>query len=379
MQIGLIGYAKSGKTTIFNALTQGEAPTDKYHSVHDQAHIAVVQVTDERVSTLSRIYQPKKTIYATIEYHDFPGIFGDPADSPESNIYAAIRNMDGYALVLRSFSDIELDTLCGDADPLRELSDIEQEMILRDLILAEKRLERIELGYKRGVKTPAVQSEERVLHNICEHLQQGSPLRSMQLSAEDAKLVKGFAFFSQKPMLILLNCSEDNLNPNSALERRSDDNGALERRPFDDLSELITELSGKRYQAEMIAGRFEEELSKLDADEAQVFLEDMGIAKSVRERLNHLCYKMMGYISFFTVGADEVRAWTIQQGDNAVTAAGRIHSDLARGFIRAECFRYVDIIAHGSEKVLREKGLFRLEGKDYIVHDGDIISIRFNV
>ncbi len=358
MQIGLVGYAKSGKTTIFNALAKSEAVTDKYHNVHDQAHIAVVQVLDERVSALADIYQPRKTIYATIEYHDFPGIFGDPTDSPESNIYAEVRNMDGYALVLRNFRDIEMDTLYGIPDPLIELGNIEQEMILRDLIIAEKRLERIKLSYKRGVKTVAIQSEERILHGIGEHLQQGLPLRRMQLSPEDAKAVKGFSFLSQKPMLILLNCAEDNLDDQSLAKKALADMG---------------------FQTEVIAGRYEEELSKLEAAEAQVFWEDMGIAVSLEERFNHLCYKMMGYISFFTVGAEEVRSWTIQRGDNAVTAAGRIHSDMARGFIRAECFRYDDIVTHGSEKVLREKGLFRLEGKDYTIHDGDVIFIRFNV
>lgn len=358
MRIGLIGYVKSGKTTIFNALTQGDAPTDKYHNVHDQAHIAVVQVTDDRVTKLSQIYQPKKTIYATIEYHDFPGIFGDPADSPESALNAEIKNMEGYALILRNFPDIEMDTLYGVAEPMRELANIELEMILRDMILAEKRLERIALGYKRGVKTASVLYEERILNSVIEHLQKGLPLRAMDLSPEDAKAVKGFAFFSQKPLLILLNCSEDN-HQEQAL--------------------LIQTLTTKGYHAEVIVGRFEEEISKLDAEEAQIFLEDMGKTESVKERLNQFCYQLMGYISFFTVGADEVRAWTIQNGDNAITAAGKIHSDLARGFIRAECFRYGDITTHGSEKVLREKGLFRLEGKDYIVHDGDIVSIRFNV
>ncbi len=358
MQIGLIGYAKSGKTTIFNALAKSEAVTDKYHNVHDHAHIAVVQVPDKRVSTLADIYQPQKTIHATIEYHDFPGIFGDPTDSHESNIYAEVRSMDGYALVLRSFRDIEMDTLYGTTDPLIELGNIEQEMVLRDLIVAEKRLERIKLSYKRGVKTVAIQAEERILHGISEHLQQGLPLRGMQWSPEDAKAVKGFSFLSQKPMLILLNCAEDDLNDQSSAKKA---------------------LLEKGYPTEVIAGRYEEELSKLESEEAQAFWEEMGIAVSVDERLNQLCYKMMGYISFFTVGAEEVRAWTIQRGDNAVTAAGRIHSDMARGFIRAECFRYDDIIAHGSDKVLRQKGLFRLEGRDYTIQDGDVIFIRFNV
>jgi len=172
------------------------------------------------------------------------------------------------------------------------------------------------------------------------------------------RTLRGFQFFSQKPLLVLLNCSEE---------------GFGQQQP------LLDQIKTRGYLSVDIAGRFEEELSKLEADEAAAFMEDMGMSASIRDRLTQLCYQLMGYVSFFTVGEDEVRAWTITRGDNAVTAAGKIHSDLARGFIRAECFRYDDLFAHGNEKTLREKGLFRLEGKEYIVKDGDIISIRFNV
>ena len=224
--------------------------------------------------------------------------------------------------------------------------------------MAEKRLEKIELGYKRGVKTPAVQIEEKALLKIRDFLQNNNPLINLELNPEEEKAIRGFQFFSAKPMLILINCNEDNINA------------------WDETLKTFTE---KGYYSYTIAGKFEEELSKLENEEAQMFMEDMGISESIRDRLTHWTYQLMGYISFFTVGPDEVRAWTIEKGANAVTAAGKIHSDLARGFIRAECFQYDDLITYGSEKALKEKGLFRLEGKDYIVKDGDILSIRFNV
>jgi GTP-binding protein YchF len=358
MKIALIGLPKSGKTTIFNAVTGSAASTDKYAPASAEANVGVVQVPDARVTRLSEMYNPKKTIYAHIEYRDYPGIFSSHAENPDNALFSDIKANEGFVLVLRAFADEELDGLYAAGDPLQQLASFEDEMMITDLIVAEKRIEKIELGYKRGVKTPALQFEEKILRQVCEHLQSSKPLRQLQLHAEEEKALRGFRFFSQKPMLVLINCSEDDYHGKDALKQ---------------------EIEGRGYQAEVIAGRFEEELSKLDADEAVAFMEDMGISESITDRFTRLCYSMLGYISFFTVGEDEVRAWTIEKGDNAVTAAGKIHSDLARGFIRAECFQYDDLISHGSEKQLREKGLFRLEGKDYIVRDGDIISVRFSV
>ncbi len=358
MKIGIIGLPKSGKTTIFNALTGSEHPTEKYMPTHTEAYLGIVPVLDARITKLAEIYNPKKTIYANIEYHDYPGIFSTEVDNPENTLFSDIKSMEGFALVLRNFPDSELEELYGKQNPETQLSRFEDEMIINDLIVAEKRLEKIELGYKRGIRTAAVQNEERVLRAICAHLQDNRPIRDMTLQPEEEKAVRGFQFFSQKPMLILINVSEDNYNSQNELKDR---------------------LAQRGYICEVIAARFEDELSKLDEEEAAMFMEDMGIAESIKNRLSHLCYLLMGYLSFFTVGEDEVRAWTISKGDNAVTAAGKIHSDLARGFIRAECFKYDDIILHGSEKVLKEKGLFKLEGKEYLVKDGDIISIRFNV
>lgn len=357
MKIALTGLPKSGKTTIFNALTGASQSTDKY-APNDEVNIGVVEVADPRVTWLSQLYQPQKTIYAQIEFRDYPGIFSAEVENADNAMFNDIKSAEGFALVMRNFADEELDALVGESNPLKDLQAFIDEMILNDLILADKRLQRIELSYKRGVKTPAIQLEEKLLHKVTDLLKEGVPLRTVQLTPEEEKTLRGFQFFSQKPILVILNSDESGLGQHQ---------------------ELIDQIQALGFLALELAGRFEEELSKLDADEAEAFMEDMGIEASIRDRLTHIAYQLMGYISFFTVGDDEVRAWTITQGDNAVTAAGRIHSDLARGFIRAECFNYEDILSHGSEKALREKGLFRLEGKEYIVKDGDVISVRFNV
>jgi len=358
MKAAIIGLPKTGKTTIFNALTRGEQSTDKYATPAREANIGVVQVADERIDKLAELYQPRKTISATIEFHDYPGIFYKDRETSETAMLADIKNAEAFILVLRGFSDEELEGLFPLGTPLEQFQHFQEEMLLYDLIMAEKRLEKIELGYKRGVKTPAVQIEEKALHKIVDCLQNNKPLTAITLNSEEEKAVRGFQFFSAKPMLILLNCNEDNINA---------------------WNETLKTFTNNGYQAQIIAGKFEEELSKLENEEALLFMADMGISESICDRLAHWTYQLMGYLSFFTVGPDEVRAWTIEKGANAVTAAGKIHSDLARGFIRAECFQYADLITYGSEKALKEKGLFRLEGKDYIVKDGDILSIRFNV
>jgi ribosome-binding ATPase len=358
MKIALIGPPKSGKTTIFNALTGTDHEVDKYSPPASEANIGIVQVTDERITRLSELYKPKKTIYANIEFHDFPGIFARESDNPESAIFSEIKSCEAFVLILRAFVDEELEQLYGDGDPLKVLSHFEDEMILSDMVVAEKRLEKILLSYKRGIKTPAIQTEEKALNRILEQLQANQSIRDLELPAAEEKAIRGFQFFSAKPLLILLNTTEN---------------------AFTQQEKLLAQIRKRGFMAEVIAGKFEQELSTLEADEAELFMTDMGMELSITDRLTLLCYELLGLISFFTVGEDEVRAWTITKGTNAVNAAGKIHSDLARGFIRAECFSYADLMEHGSEKHLKEKGLFRLEGKEYQVKDGDILNIRFNV
>lgn len=359
MKIALIGMPKSGKTTIFNALTGLNKEVGAFTSQDTETHHGIVEVHDARIQWLSDQYKPKKTIYATIEYMDFSGITSssDEHEGFSSQILAGVRTADALALVLRNFDDSIIADIVGPVDVLKEISMLEEEMLISDQILVEKRLEKIELSYKRGQKTPQLQIEEKALRSILTELEQSRPIRLMDLHEEEEKAVRGFQFLTQKPILIILNSDEAHYRQDAILTKNIE---AL-------------------YPFVEFAGKFEMELAGLSPEEAKMFMDDMGIEDSARDLLTKFSYQTLGYVSFFTVGPDEVRAWTITNHENAVDAAGKIHSDLARGFIRAECFHYDDLHQYGSEKALREKGLFRLEGKNYIVKDGDILNIRFSV
>lgn len=354
MKIGLLGLPRSGKTTVFNALTKTEAPTAPSNG-KAEPNISVVKVLDERVDHLSEIYDPRKTVYATVEFVDFVGLVesAERKDTFSSAAMAMIKTMDALALVIRNFKD----DLVGVPTPLEDLQKITDELMLSDLIVVENRLDRIENGYKRGQRTDALLREEKILRRLSDHLNQNRPLRDLELSAEEEKAIRGFQFLTKKPIMVILNSDETRFGKNGSM-----------------IAEI--ESTGRAIE---FAGQFEMELSQLDEEEAALFMDDMGIAESAYRRLTGLAYEILGYISFFTVGSDEVRAWNVRRGDTALEAAAAIHSDLARGFIRAECFSYEACLQYGSEKSIREKGLFRLEGKDYQVQDGDILNIRFNV
>ncbi len=355
MKIGFIGLPKSGKTTLFNALTGSSASVSAFSAGRVGPNLAAVKVGDERVTALSAIYRPKRIVYPTIEIVDFAGVSEEEAraDAFSGDMMKLVRTCDALAVVLRGFGS----DLLGDPTPLADLRKIEDELLIADLIIAEKRLEKIESGLKKGQATPALRAEEKVLRRVVEGLNAGRPVRELDLDADGETLLRGFQFLTMKQALVILNSHE-------ALFGR---NGAA-------LAEI-----GERYRALEFAGEFEMELSRLDEESARAFMDDMGIRESARDRLTALAYDALGYISFFTVGDDEVRAWNVRRNATAVEAAAAIHSDLARGFIAAECFKYEDLVAWGSEKAVKDKGKFLLAGRDYSVKDGDILSIRFNV
>ena len=355
MKIGLIGLPNTGKTTIFNALTRGNAEVTPYSGGLVEPHLAVVEVRDGRVDSLSSLYNPQKTVYTTVDIIDFAGLSENALrdGSFSADAWAQMRDTDALALVLRNFADETMPA----PDPLRELERLEEEMLLADLILAENRLERIEYLMKRTQNANPLLREKNTFIILRDHLSDSLPVRELALNPEEEKLVRGYRFLTKKPFLVVLNSDESSLSKNHKLLR--------------DLEKCHTAVE--------FAGKFEMELSRLDDEDAKLFMVDMSIPESARDRMIRLVYRILGYISFFTVGKDEVRAWNIHFGQTALEAAGTIHSDLARGFIRAERFSYDDLITTGSEKAIRENGWLSLEGKQYVVNDGDILNIRFNV
>jgi GTP-binding protein YchF len=345
MKIGFIGLPRSGKTTLFNALTGSSAAVSAYSGGRVGPNLAAVRVGDERVTELSAIYRPKKIVYPSIDIVDLAGVGeGDArSDAFSGDMMKLVRTCDALAIVLRGFGS----DLLGGPSPIADLKKIEDELLIADLIVAEKRLEKIELALKKGQTTPALKAEEKAVRAVVDGLNGGRPVRDLELDADGETIIRGFQFLTKKQALVILNSHEALFGKNGAV---------LEA-----------------------AGEFEMELSRLDEESARAFMEDLGISDSARDRLTALAYDALGYISFFTVGEDEVRAWNVRRDSTAVEAAAAIHSDLARGFIAAECYKYEDLVAFGSEKAVKDKGKFLLAGKDYSVKDGDILSIRFNV
>jgi len=361
LKIAITGLANSGKTTIFNALTGLNLETTIYASVITEPHLGVVKVPDKRVDSLTGIYKPKKTTCATVEYMDFIGLTkGDMEQNRK--VFDLVKDVDAIVHVVRAFEDEAVTHPLGSVDPLRDAETIELEMVFGDLELVDKRLERMEQGLKRGKKPD--EAEKKLLMKCKEFLETERPLRDVDFSDEEQKAMRHLQFMSIKPEVIVLNVAEQEVN--------SEKTAAT-------LSGLQGFFKGRQVKALSLCGKIEMEISQLSPDEAAVFLEDLGIGEPALNRLIRVSYELLGLISFLTSGEDEVRAWTIEKGMNAQKAAGRIHSDIERGFIRAEVVSYDDFISTGSMNAAREKGLLRLEGKTYEVKDGDIINFRFNV
>lgn len=344
MKVGLIGHRGAGKTTVFNMLTGLQAQVGGYGG-KEEVHLGVIKVPDARVDKLSQVFKPKKTTYAEIRFTDFPASQSDDDLKGNSNLVTQMREVDAMALVLRDF---ELDD-----DPLRQLNDLLTEMILADLTVVENRRTRLK-------KEKARPQEEALLERCASTLENEQSLRILEFTADDENLLSGFGFLSRKPVLALFNQADDKAGQPLAAAYQDE----LKRRGLDGLA---------------LAGKVEMEVAQLDEGDREAFLKEIGIRESARERFIRASYRLLDLISFLTTGEDEVRAWTITQGTIARKAAGKIHSDIERGFIRAEVIAYDDFVALGSEAKCKEAGKLRLEGKDYVVQDGDIIHFRFAV
>ncbi len=358
MKLGIVGLPLSGKTTIFRALS-GKSKLANTDAGKKGVDIASVEVMDQRVDRLSSIYEPHKVTRARFEVVDFPAVETkkDKKELFTPSELGLIRTIDALCIVVRNFRDPLVEGLYGIPRPVDDLESLYSEIVLSDLVVIENRLSSLNNKRDRGKNQPDRTTEMELLERIRHSLELGLDLNNLGLQEKERKIVSGYQFLTLKPTMVLLNSDEANFGTNS---------------------DLIKEIE-KRFRTMEIAGRFEMELSDLDSDDISELMEELGLDFSALDRLTTLAYEVLGYISFFTVGKDEVRAWTIKKGATAVDAAGVIHSDIAKGFIRAECFSYDDLVAAGSEKELRRKGLIRLEGKDYKVKDGDILNIRFNV
>ncbi len=361
MKIAIIGLANSGKTTIFNALTGLNIATTVYQTMTAEPHIGVVKVPDGRLERLTAIYNPRKTTHAVVEYVDYIGLTKGDLEQ-NRKVFDLIKDADAVVHVIRGFHDEAVLHPLGSVDPARDAETLELEMMFGDLELIDKRLERMEQGQKRGKKPD--ESERRLLLKCKEVLENGTPLRDVDFNEEEQKSMRHLQFMSVKPEVVLLNVAED--------EIATDKTAAT-------VSAIQAFFKGKFVSVLSLSGRIEMEIAQMPPDDAAAFLEDLGVSEPALHKLIRVSYELIGLISFLTVGEDEVRAWTIEKGTNAQKAAGKIHSDIERGFIRAEVISYDDFIECGSMSAARDKGLLRLEGKTYEVRDGDIINFRFNV
>ena len=352
MQTGIIGLPQVGKTTLFRILTKAHVNTKSGQT----AHVGVAKVPEPRLLELAKLYNPKKITYATVQYVDLPGV--QKERMRES--LATLRDVDAIAHVIRVFDDPSVPHSEGGIDPLRDATNLDLELILSDHDQISKRLERVEKDLKKK-KDPLLELEKNVLEKCKAHLEAEKPLRELELTAEERRPIGGFLFLSQRPMLYVLNLGDDEA---AELDK------AVEKHK-------LAALQGRPNTAVVaVCGRLEAELAEMEEKEAAELLASYGLKEPGLNRLIRATYDLMGLIQYFTAGEPEVRAWTIRKGSNAVKAAGEIHSDIEKGFIRAEVVRCADLLAAGSIAAAKEKAQVRLEGKEYIVQEGDVILFR---
>lgn len=360
MKIAIIGLSNSGKSTVFNVLTQSNIETTAYSGSKSAPNICIVKVPDQRVEELTDIFNPKKKTPAEIVFEDYVGITKDGKKKKESVFSEDVKQADALVHVCRAFENEVVTHPSNKVDPLDDAETFELELVMSDLVQVDNKIEKLHKEINRK-KTPELVTELEIMIKLKETLEEEKPLRLLDLTEDEKKVIRGYCFMSQKPMMLLLNIGEDQLNDKVLVEKM----------------EEFAAKAGIGMQA--LCGDIEMEIAQMSGDDQLEFLKEYGITASARDIFIRKTYEMMGLISFFTVGEDEVRAWTITKGTDAPNAAGVIHSDLQRGFIRAETVSYDDFMTVKSLSKAREKGMLRQEGKTYIVKDGDIINIKFNV
>jgi GTP-binding protein YchF len=366
MQIAIVGLAGSGKTTVFNTLTRGTAETGGFGGM--TVNVGVVKVPDPRLHRLTELFKPKKEVPADVTYVDLPAppasVDGRPTSDIPADQLARLRTADALLHVVRAFEDPAVPHADGAVDAKRDMERLDLELVFADLGVVERRVEKLRTSGRHGTAAERESNERElvILERILPALTEGRPIRDMELTDDEARAVRGFRFLTEKPVLVLLNVGEGQLGEAPALVEvyRA---AAIHRQTLFDA----------------MAARIEMEIGQLDEEEAALFREELGVTEPSLERVIRLSYRLLGLISFFTAGPDETRAWTLTDGSTSVDAAGAIHSDLARGFIRAEVVTFEDLMSLGSMPEARKAGKLRSEGKTYRVRDGDVIEILFNV
>jgi len=357
VKAGLIGLPSVGKSTLFQLLTGASAPSPG----RPEARLGVARVPDPRLDTLAEMFRPRKKTPATVEYVDVPGVAAGQGaalvDLP------ALRGVDALVHVVRAFASDAVPHPEGSIDPLRDARILELELVLADLGTVERRLERLEASIKKASRSEDV-AERALFLRLKQALETERPLRSLDLSDEERRRLRSYSFLSEKPLLIVANMGEEQIRSAEALLRSSG---------------LLGFAAGPGLALCAVSAPIESEMARLSPEDARAFGEDLNLQEPGLDRVIRTSYALLGLISFLTTGEDECRAWTIRAGTRAQPAAGAIHSDIERGFIRAEVVAFADLVAAGSLAACRERGTLRLEGKDYVVRDGDVINFRFNV
>lgn len=365
MKLGIVGLPNVGKSTLFNAITQAGAESANYPFCTIEPNVGVVSVPDKRLDVLQQIYGSKKKIPTAIEFYDIAGLVrgASKGEGLGNKFLSHIREVESIVHVVRCFDDPNIVHVDATIDPIRDIETITLELIFSDIEVMDRRIEKVVKLARSGNKE--AKAEYDLMIRIKNHLEEGKPVRTLDLTEEEAVIVNGFFLLTTKPVLYAANISEDDLV-----------SGNLENDYVKKVKEFA---ANEKSGVVVISAKIEEELSTLDEEEKKEMLEEYGLEESGLDKLIHASYKLLGLMSFLTVGPQEARAWTIRIGTKAPQAAGKIHSDIEKGFIRAETISYDKLVEVGSEAAAKEKGYYRLEGKEYVMQDGDIVNFRFNV